>query len=33
MSALVEDMSAMVEEERIDPKMIFSNVQEVYTII
>merc|ERR1711994_1203458 len=25
-----EDMSAMVEEKRIDPKMIFSYVQEVY---
>jgi len=25
-----EDMSAMVEENRIDPKMIFSYVQEVY---
>merc|ERR1711874_770958 len=25
-----EDMSAMVEEARIDPKMIFSYVQEVY---
>merc|ERR1712001_654528 len=25
-----EDMSGMVEEQRIDPKMIFSYVQEVY---
>ena len=25
-----QDMSGMVEESRIDPKMIFSYVQEVY---
>ena len=25
-----EDMSGMVEERRIDPKMVFSYVQEVY---
>merc|ERR1719232_2462283 len=25
-----EDMSGMVEERRVDPKMVFSYVQEVY---